>query len=53
MIADAEEPSNAKLTEIINYVQAASHSFGWVTESRPITFSLLAELHGLLMRGTP
>ena len=38
MIADAEEPSNAKLTEIINYVHAASHAFGWVTDSGPIAF---------------
>lgn len=53
LIADDEEPPTAELVEILNYVRAANHSYGWIDDGRPITVSFLCELQGLLMRGTP
>lgn len=53
LTADEEEPTSAELTEILNYVRMAKHGFAWVAEGRPISTTLLQELQGLLMRGTP
>lgn len=53
LIADEDEPATPELTEILNYVRAASHGFEWVSEGRPISVALLTELQGRLMRGTP
>ena len=53
MTADDEEPTSAELVEILNYVRMANHGFQWVAEGRPISTTLLEDLQGLLMRGTP
>lgn len=52
LTADEEEPKSAELAEIFNYVQMANLGFGWVLDGRPITTSMLADLQGVLMRGT-
>lgn len=51
--ADEDTPGSSDLTEILNYVRMAEHGFACVGEGRPVSVSLLAELQGLLMRGTP
>lgn len=53
LTADDEEPSSAELVEILNYVRMANHGFAWITDGRPVSISLLSDLQGLLMRGTP
>ena len=53
MTADDEEPTSAELVEILNYVRMANQGFQWVAEGRPISTTLLEDLQGLLMRGTP
>lgn len=53
LTADDEEPISAELVEILNYVRMANHGFQWVAEGRPISTTLLEDLQGLLMRGTP
>lgn len=53
LVADEDKPATPELTEIFNYVRAASHGFDWVSEGRPVSVALLMELQGLLMRGTP
>lgn len=53
LIADDDEPQTAELVEILNYVHAANHGFDWIGDSRPLTSGFLADLQGLLMRGTP
>lgn len=51
--ADEDSPGSADLTEILNYVRMAEHGSAWIAEGRPITSTLLDDLQGLLMRGTP
>ena len=41
------------MTEILNYVRMANSGFLWAQEGRPITLSLIEDLQGELMRGTP
>lgn len=53
LIADDDEPQTAELVEILNYVHAANHGFGWVGDERPLTANFVADLQGLLMHGTP
>jgi Fic family protein len=53
LVADEDEPASPALTEILNYVRAASHGFDWVSAGRPLSVSVLMELHGRLMQGTP
>lgn len=53
LTADEEEPTSAELIEILNYVHMANQGFAWVAEGRPISATLLQNLQGLLMRGTP
>jgi len=53
LIADDEEPPTAELVEILNYVRAANYAFAWTGQGRPITVSFIADVQGLLMRGTP
>jgi Fic family protein len=42
-----------ELAEVLNYVRAAEYAYGWVAEQRPISVSLLLDLHRMLVRGTP
>jgi Fic family protein len=53
LTADEEEPTSAELVEILNYVRMANHGFQWVADNRPISTTLLRDLQGILMRGTP
>lgn len=53
LTADDEEPTSAELVEILNYVRMANHGFRSVAEGRPISTTLLEDLQGLLMLGTP
>jgi len=46
------EPANVQLREVLNFVRAAEHAFGWVADGRPLTTGLLAELQAKLVRGT-
>lgn len=53
LAADEEEESeDDNLREVLNYVRAAEHAFGWHAERRPLTVGLLADLQGRLVRGT-
>jgi Fic family protein len=51
---DLEERSQLSLAvlEILNYVVAAEHAFGWV-EARPLTSGLMRDLQRVLVQGTP
>lgn len=53
LTADAEMPGSAEMTEVLNYVAMAEMGFSWVQSGRPMTLSLLEDLQGRLMRGTP
>lgn len=50
--ADEEETASLELVEILNYVRMAKLGFARVSEGQAITRSMLAELQGVLMRGT-
>jgi len=50
--ADDDDPDDANLREVLNYVRMAEHAFAWHAEGRPLALNLLTELHGLLVRGT-
>lgn len=43
---------SSALSEVMNYVRAAERAFDWVSDSRPVTAGLIAELHGVLVEGT-
>lgn len=51
LIADEDEPQTAELVEILNYVRAANHGFGWISDGRPLSVAFLSDLQGLLMHG--
>lgn len=53
LIADDDAPATPDMAEILNYVRAANHAFAWMSEGRPVTSALIADLQGILMRGTP
>ena len=53
LTADDDAPATAEMTEILNYVRMANSGFLWAQEGRPITMSLIEDLQGELMRGTP
>ena len=53
LTADDDAPATAEMTEILNYVRMANSGFLWAKEGRPITLSLIEDLQGELMRGTP
>ena len=53
LAADASNPLSADLREVLNYVVMAEHAFAWVEEGRPLTISVLEELQGALVAGTP
>lgn len=50
---DELAPSSVNLREIYNYVSMASQAFAWIQEGRPLTAGALADLQGVLVRGTP
>ncbi len=52
LAADDDETSGGSLGEVLNYVRAADHAFGWMTDGRPLTLGLLTDLHSRLVRGT-
>jgi Fic family protein len=49
---DSGGSQSPELTEVLNYVRAAEYAYAWVAEDRPISPSLLFDLHRLLVRGT-
>ncbi|MEE1618733.1 Fic family protein [Brachybacterium sp. J153] len=53
LTADEEDPSTAEMTEILNYVRMAETGFYRVAQGWPLSVSVVAELQGILMRGTP
>lgn len=50
---DEQAPTTTNLREIFNYLFMAEQAFAWASEGRPLTASLLADLQGVLVRGTP
>ncbi|MBO0981818.1 Fic/DOC family N-terminal domain-containing protein [Microbacterium sp. SD291] len=53
LTADENNATTAELVEVLNYVRMANMGFGQVASGHSITVSLLSELQGVLMRGTP
>lgn len=54
LAADEEdEPADANLREVMNFVRAAEHAFAWQAEGRPLTVGLLVDLQTKLVQGTP
>lgn len=51
--ADAEDVDSSEMREIMNYVHMANAGYSWQSIGRPVSTSLLAELQGILMNGTP
>ncbi len=51
--ADDESPESDEIAEVLNYVRMANRGFARIAEGQSLTPSLLAELQGMLMRGTP
>lgn len=47
-----DDPADANLREVLNYVHAAEHAFSWHGAGRPLATILLTELHAVLVRGT-
>ena len=47
-----DDPVDANLREVLNYVRTAEYGFGWYAEGRPLTVGLLEDLHRRLVRGT-
>lgn len=50
---DELAPPSVNLREIYNYVSMANQAFAWIQEGRPLTAGALADLQGVLVRGTP
>lgn len=50
---DEQAPPSVNLREIYNYVSMANQAFAWIQEGRPLTAGALADLQGVLVRGTP
>ncbi|MEO9248022.1 Fic/DOC family N-terminal domain-containing protein [Citricoccus nitrophenolicus] len=51
--ADVNHAGSAEMREVLNYVQMANFGFAAAAEGRTLTKSLLTQLQGLLMTGTP
>lgn len=49
---EAQEQDDVAMREIINYVRMARHAYNWHRDGRPLTMSMLTELHSMLVRGT-
>ncbi len=47
-----EEPADAAMREVFNYVIAADHAFQWVGDGRPLSVGMLESLQGILVGGT-
>ncbi|MGQ4599210.1 Fic/DOC family N-terminal domain-containing protein [Nocardia sp. R6R-6] len=47
-----EQPADAAMREVFNYVIAADQAFNWVTDGRPLTVGMLESLQGILVGGT-
>ena len=52
LTADDEAPQNPNIREILNYVTMAEYAFHWIADGRDLTSSMLADLQGMLVRGT-
>lgn len=52
LAADSDDVQDPSLREVLNYVIVAETAFGWAEEGRGWGSSDLANLQGLLMRGT-
>lgn len=53
LVADADAPQDRTLTEILNYVTMTQTGLTWASEGHPLTLTLLEDLQGQLMAGTP
>ena len=53
LTADEDNASTAELIEILNYVRMANLGFARIADGQAVTVSLLSELQGVLMHGTP
>jgi Fic family protein len=53
LTADEDNASTAELIEILNYVRMANLGFARIADGQAVTVSLLSELQGVLMQGTP
>ena len=51
--ADSDDVQDPSLREVLNYVTVAETAFGWAEEGRRWSLPALAELQGVLVRGTP
>lgn len=47
-----EQPADAAMREVLNYIIAAEHAFAWVSEGRPLTIGMLESMQGILVDGT-
>ncbi|MBO0853768.1 MAG: Fic family protein [Nocardia sp.] len=47
-----EEPTDAAIREVFNYVIAAEHAFQWIDDGRPLTVGMLESMQGILVDGT-
>ncbi|RAV10633.1 Fic family protein [Mycolicibacterium sp. GF69] len=43
---------SGSVSEVHNYVRAAETAYGWLSEGRPLSVSMLESLHELLVKGT-
>lgn len=53
LAADTDDLQDPTLREVLNYVLVAETAFGWAEEGRHFSLPSLANLQGVLMRGTP
>lgn len=53
LTADEDEPATAELVEILNYVRMANAGFEAIRSGHGLSVTMLSELQGTLMRGTP
>lgn len=47
-----DDPASDAMREVLNYVRMAELAFGWHADGRPLSRSLLAQLHAVLVRDT-
>jgi hypothetical protein len=52
LAADSDDVKDPSLREVLNYVIVAETAFSWAEEGRGWSLSGLANLQGVLMRGT-
>ncbi len=51
--SDDERDATPEVREVLNYVRAAEHAFGWLRDGRAISLGLLEDCQAILIRGTP